>query len=214
MSKNQFWQESLHRNLTTAHGFFQPRGWSQDHNKIWLNALNGWSAEQIDYAFKEYYAVGKHMPKPSEIIEILRNLFPRKAPEQRHADDEAAREKEPWRMPDPKVSAAWMIYQTYYLRTAKYSINRDALPESAVLDIVNRHAAKTGQFGSVHPAHRIDAIWGNQVDLHSQWWEKNAPGFLLEGRTGVFVSVRELLRPKPKHEQLRELAERQQGLAA
>jgi hypothetical protein len=163
MSKNQFWQESLHRNLTTAHGFFQPRGWSQDHNKIWLNVLNGWPADQIDYAFKEYYAVGKHMPKPSEIIEILRKLYPPRTDRERNDERLMREESGDERECDPIIATAWVILiglqNTLPIRIGVGQKRVPMTDDQAVM-ICNLEAKRLNHPDAIAPEFWLREVWG------------------------------------------------------
>lgn len=111
MRHTQAWIDSLTNNLMTANQFFNPKSWSAEHNTIWQNAMSGYTANEITEAFQTYYSRGKHMPKPSEIISIIRELHPRKTDrernDQRILDDESKQENHDC---CPIIASANMIF--------------------------------------------------------------------------------------------------------
>lgn len=111
MRHTQAWIDNLSNNLSKAQQFFNPKVWSADHNSIWQNALSGFKADQISVAFQEYFARGKHMPKPAEIITIIRELYPRQTDRQRNDQREHEENaKQDGKTFCPIIANAWLQF--------------------------------------------------------------------------------------------------------
>jgi hypothetical protein len=101
---SNFWNDSLKANLKKASDFYRPKVWSIDHNKIWQDALKGYKAEEITQAFEDYYRSSAYMPKPSEIIKIMRYFSPQRTNQQPEAEHEP--------LPDCNeiIASAWIRF--------------------------------------------------------------------------------------------------------
>lgn len=212
---NQIWIDSLLNNLSIAKGFFGAKNWTSEHNKIWQTTLCYHTAEQITAAFTEYYSTGKYMPKPADIMSILKYRYPKKTAADREMEAREAQEKQPWTPPDPKISLAFMIYQRYFLEANGWNVELDAMSQDEVLHIVNRQSAKIKCFGGVRPDHRLDQYWEDQVEEHETWWRENTSFYknLVQSSPNLYQSVSELMKTKTQNEQIREIAGKQDEAA-
>lgn len=77
---SNIWLDTLNYNISKAHRFFKPKDWSEEHNEIWLDALQWAKVDQINESFKIWYRQGKYMPKPADIVKIINDLNPIKPP--------------------------------------------------------------------------------------------------------------------------------------
>lgn len=169
MKHTQAWLDNLADNLMTAIEFFAPKNWSDKHNGIWERALTGCSANQITEAFSKYYERGKHMPKPAEILTIVRERHPSKTDREREDQrtvDERTRDE--GGECNAIVASAWLIFNRIQSGlTIKFEeqggparIRVPMTDEHAIL-ICNHEAKRTENPHAINKMFWIEGIWGH-----------------------------------------------------
>lgn len=127
--------------------------------KLWIRAIGHLPYADLRVALADYPKVGKHAPKPVEIIEIVNQL--RDARRRENAELPA-----PAGPPcDPKVAAAWR----YVIGLWEFDLfrNRPGITDERIDEytaICNRQALASGNADAIPPdAWRTD-IWGVSRD--------------------------------------------------
>jgi len=151
---SNIWQENLYHCLDRAKGFYTPKVWTDDHNRIWVDALRGHKSQSITDAFGEYFKVGKHMPKPTEIISIIQTLNPRKPPSQKEI------EIEPINPASPIIAAAWIRLnklQSNFILCEQSDIKMS--DDEAIL-ICNMEANRLNFADAINEIFWLEDVWG------------------------------------------------------
>lgn len=162
---DQVWREDVLACLSEAMDFYNPGRWTETHNKIWIEALDKIPSHKILAGFQEYYKTGKHMPKPSEIIELIRE---RVTPV---IGQKESQDKKPFRKCDPVIADAWRIYLRDFF-DFKFGRPVNTLDHDQVIEIVNREASRTDQPLAVRPCDQIESYWKDKPYDPDDYWRK------------------------------------------
>ena len=154
MTNTQVWTDSLTHCLDRAGKFYKPRHWSTGHNKVWSEALAYFKVNEIQDAFREYFKVGSHMPKPAEIINLIRELHPKQKAEHQELEAEVINPA------GPIITEAWVRLNK--LQSAFVFSQHSAVvitDDQAVL-ICNLEAKRLNFPDSIKPMFWLEEIWG------------------------------------------------------
>lgn len=120
---------------------------------VWMHSLRGYTPEAICEAFDQHFQVGKYMPRPAEIIDLMRQeTHTRHARYQEHKSDLGHS--------DPRIATAWRIYLKHALSFEMPGDN-EAMTLDEAIEIVNQQAVKYDMPDAIEPAYRLSEYWEN-----------------------------------------------------
>lgn len=154
---NQIWIDELTNNLRAAYSFFRPKHWTEMHNKIWEEALQWESAERITHAFTEYYKTGKHMPKPAEILSLIKDLYPKQQP----ARIDYKPPEEERRACDPLIQSAWVRFNKLQCNYNFPFETKVQLTDDQAITICNLEAKRLEYPDAIQKMFWLKEIWGH-----------------------------------------------------
>lgn len=149
-------RDDIRHAITQVMGFYG-KEITDVQGKLWLRAIGHLPYDLLRQALADYPAIGKHAPKPVEIIGMVRD----KQDELRRAEARNALPKPDDAPPcSAELSAAWK-YTIYRWGIGLYASMADTPPELAkrYVEITNRQAAANNNPEAIPPEIWREDIW-------------------------------------------------------
>ena len=184
MRNSQAWENQLTECLQKAANFYSPRAWSEDHNRIWIKTLGRFPANHIHEAFEFFYETGKHMPKPAEIIEIIKRFHPPKTDREKNDERvEEERRETGGDGTDPIVASAWYRFNKIQngvnlrFEEKKSRPARVQMTDEQAIMICNYEARRLDMPYAIKQTFWIKGVWGFDKPKNRLEIEKKKRGF-------------------------------------